>query len=109
MSIEESLKSEVGNRIYFANDILRNQKQNKGRPKMHYKLIKYKKMCGYKILEDISENVTLVQLMDSLGNLNHSISVVGNWIFESNYEKALVLNRASLDMICTPSVGEELV
>ena len=45
--------------------------------------------------------------MDSLGNVNHAISVVGNWIFDSNYEKVLVLNRASLDMICTPSVGEE--
>ena len=58
-------------------------------------------------LEDISANVTLVQLMDSLGNLNHAISVVGNWIFDSNYEKELVLNRASLDMICASSVGEE--
>ena len=64
-------------------------------------------MREYKILEDISENFTLVQLMDSLGNVNHAISVVGNWIFESNYEKALVLNRSSLDMIFTPSVGEE--
>ena len=40
-------------------------------------------------------------------NVNHAISVVVNWIFNSNYEKALVLNRASLDMICAPSVGEE--
>ena len=58
-------------------------------------------------MEDISANVTLVQLMDSLGNVNHAISVVGNWIFDSNYERALVHNRASLDMICAPSVGEE--
>ena len=43
---------------------------------------------------------------DSLGNVNYAISVVGYWIFDSNYEKALVLNRASLDMICAPSVGE---
>ena len=64
-------------------------------------------MREYKILEDISENVTLVKLTDSLGNVNHAISVVGNWIFDSNYEKALVLNRASLDMICAPYVGEE--
>ena len=63
-------------------------------------------MREYKMLEDISANVTLFQLMDSLGNVNHAISVVGNWIFDPNYEKALVLNRASLDMICTPSVGE---
>ena len=64
-------------------------------------------MGAYTIWEDISANVTLVQLMDSLGNVNHAISVVGNWIFDSNYEKALVLNRASLDMICARYVGEE--
>ena len=50
-------------------------------------------MRGYKNLGDISENVTLVQLMDSFGNVNHVISLVGNWIFDSNYQKALVLNR----------------
>ena len=45
--------------------------------------------------------------MDSMGNVNHAISIFGKLIFESNYEKALVLNRASLDKICAPSVGEE--
>ena len=74
---------------------------------MHYNLIKYKKKGIYIILEYISKHITLVQLMDSLGNVNHAISVVGKWIFDSNYEKALVLNRESLDMICAPSVGEE--
>ena len=107
MHIEESLKSEVGNRIDFANDILKKNKRNIVEPKMHYNLIKYKKKGQYKILEDISENVTLVQLMDSLGNVNHAISVVGYCIFDSNYYKALLLNRASLDMICAPFIGEE--
>ena len=74
---------------------------------MHYNLIKYKKKGEYKSLEDISANVTLVQLMDSLGNVNHAISVVGNWIFDSNYEKEIVFNRGLLDIICAPSVGEE--
>ena len=64
-------------------------------------------MGDYKILEDISANVTLVQLMDLIGNVNHAISVVGNWISELNYERALILNGASLDMIFAPSVGEE--
>ena len=73
---------------------------------MYYSLVKYKQKVSYDILKDISENVTLVQLMDTLGNVNHSISVVGNWIFDSNYKKALVLNRASLAMICAPSVVE---
>ena len=47
---------------------------------------------SYDILTDISENVTLAQLMDSLENANHAISVVGYWIFDSNYKRALVLN-----------------
>ena len=70
-------------------------------------LMKYKKKGLYKILEYISKHVTLVQFIDSLGNVNSDISVVGNWIFGSNYEKALVLNMASFDIICAPSVGEE--
>ena len=61
------------------------------------------------ILTDISEHVTLVQLMDYLGNVNHAISVVGYWIFDSNYEKSLILNRESLDMIFDPYVGEKQV
>ena len=101
------MKIEVGNRIYLSDNILKKKKRNKGEPKMHYNLMKYNKMVEYKILKDISANVTLVQLMYSLGNVNHDISVFGNWIFDLNYEKALVLNRASLDMICTWSVGEE--
>ena len=63
-----------------------NRKINKGETRVHYKLMKYKKMGDSKILEDISANVTLVQFMDSLGNVNHGISVVGSWIFDSNYE-----------------------
>ena len=105
MRIEESLKSEVGNRIDFANYILKDNKRNEGEARVNYNLIKNKKKGLHKILEDISENVTLVQLMDSLGNMNHNISVVGKWIFDSNYEKPLVLNRTSLDMICASSVG----
>ena len=43
---------------------------------VHYNLIKYKKKGKYKLLEDISENVTLFQLMDSFGNVNNAISIV---------------------------------
>ena len=88
------MKSEVGNRIHFATDIMQSKKRNKGKTRVHYSLMKYKKKGEYDILENISENVTLVQLMDSLGNVNLAISVVGSWIFDSNYERALVLNKA---------------
>ena len=51
------------------------------------------KKGGFDILKDISENVTLVQLMESLGKINHSTSIVDYWIFDSNYEQALRLTR----------------
>ena len=88
------MKSEVGNRIHFANEIMLNRKRNKSEARVHYNLIKYKKKGDYKILEYVSANVTLVHLMVSIGNVNHAISVVGNLIFDSNYERALVLNKA---------------
>ena len=62
----------MGNRIDFENAIF-----FKSEPKVHYSLVKHKKKGSYDILSDMSENVTLVQLMDYLRNLNHAISVVG--------------------------------
>ena len=59
----------------------------------------------FNILNNISEHVILVKLMDYIGNVNHVISVVGYRIFDSNYERVLVLNRESLDIICAPYVG----
>ena len=50
-------------------------------------------MAYFYILTYISEHVTLVQLMDSLGNVKNAFSVVGYWIFELSYKKSLVLNR----------------
>ena len=81
LRIEESLESEVGNRNVFVDAILKNKELNKGVAKMHYSVVKYKKKLSYDILKDISEIVTLFQLMYYSVNLNHSISVVGYWIF----------------------------
>ena len=72
-------------------------------------LKKWKKKGAFDILNDISEIFTLVQLMDTLGNANHAFIIVGNWIFDSNYEKLLPLTRESSDIICYTSVGEEQV
>ena len=63
-------------------------------------------MMLFDILKSVSENVTLVQLTDSPVNVNHAISIVGHWIFDSNYEKAMCLTKESLDLICSPSVYE---
>ena len=74
---------------------------------MYYSLVKYKQKGYYDIIKYISENVTLFQIMDSLVNVNHAISIVWYCIFDSNYKKALILHRSSLDMIFFPSVVEE--
>ena len=68
-----------------------------------------KKNDAFDILTNISGYVTLVQLMDSLGNVNHVISILGYWIFDSNYEKELCLPQQSLDVMCSPSIVEEQV
>ena len=59
-------------------------KKMKGEQKVHYRPVKYKKKGSYDIMKDISAHVTLVQLMDYLGNMNHDISVVGYCIIDSN-------------------------
>ena len=55
--------------------------------------MKYKNKGSYYVVGYISENFTLVQLMDSLGNVNHDISAVGYWIFDSDRKRALVHNK----------------
>ena len=50
---------------------------------MYYSPVKYEKKVYYDIMKDISEHVTLFQLMDSLENVNHAISAVGYCIFDS--------------------------
>ena len=77
--------------INFENAILKNEHNIQGETRVYYILRKYKNKVSYDILTDISESVTLVQLMGSLGNVNHAISVVGYCKFESNYKKHLYL------------------
>ena len=48
---------------------------------LYYNVNKYKHVGYFDILNNISEHVTLTQLMDYPGNVNYAISVVGYWIF----------------------------
>ena len=72
---------------------MKNRRKIKGEQNLQYNMTIWKKNDDFDILNDISEDVTLVQLMDSLGNANHAISIVGHWIFDSNYKKALCLTQ----------------
>ena len=77
----------------------------KGEHSLRYNIKLGQKKYALNILENIIEYVTLLQLMDSLGNVNHYISILGPWIFDSNYKNTLFLTHESLDIICSPSVG----
>ena len=79
------------NIIHFTNTIMKNRRQIKGEQNLKYNMTIQKKNDDCDILNDIIESVTLVQLMDLLGNVNHYIIIVGYWIFDSKYKKRLFL------------------
>ena len=72
---------------------MKNRRKIKGEYNLRYNLTICKKNDAFDILNDISEYFTLVQLMESLENVNRDISIVGYWIFDSNYKKALFLTK----------------
>ena len=68
---------------------MKNRRKINDEQNLQYNMTIWKKNNAFGIPNDICEYVTLVQLMDSLGNLNHAISIVGYWIFYSSYGKAI--------------------
>ena len=72
---------------------MKNRRKIKVEQNLRYNLTIWKKNDYFGILNDISEDVTLVQLMDSVENVNNSISVLGYLIFYSNYKKAHCLTQ----------------
>ena len=99
-SIEESLTLQTDNCkniIHFTNAIMKNRRKINVEQNLGYNMTIWKLNDAFDILNDISENVSLIQLMESLGNVNCAISIVGRWIFDSNYNKELCLTQESLD------------
>ena len=82
------------------------QVHNPGEQHLHYNIKKCKKQGSLGIINDISENVTLVQLMDTVGNVNNSVSIVVYLIFYFYCKNSLKLTLDSLNLVCSPSVGE---
>ena len=74
------------------------QVKKPGEQRLHYN-IKKRKTGQFDIIHGISENFTLVQLMASVGNFNHAVSIFRYWIFDSNHKKVLLLTLYSLNII----------
>ena len=72
---------------------MKNIRGIKGQQNLKYNLTIWKKNDDFDILNDISEDVTSVKLMESLGNLNRDISIVVHWVFDSNYGIVLCLTQ----------------
>ena len=77
--------------ISFYTDIMKYKVRMPDEQHLQYNNNKWIEQGNFDILHDISQNVTLVQLMDSVGNVNHAMSIVGYWIFVFNYKKSLPL------------------
>ena len=50
-------------------------------------------------MNDISDYVSLVQPVDTAGNVNHAVIIIGYWMYDSNYKTALPLIKESMDTI----------
>ena len=87
-------------RITLDNNIIKEHVRNPGDQNLHYNIKKCIKQGVFDILHDISEKITLVQIMDSVINVNHAVSIFGYWIFDSRYKKTLPLTLYSLNIIC---------
>ena len=64
-----------------------NRTHIKGEQHLRYNMKIWNKKDAFYILNNISEHVTLVKLIDSIENVNNDISIVGYWIFGYNSEK----------------------
>ena len=48
---------------------------------LHYKLVQCKKTGEFDIMDNFIGHVTLLQLVGSLGNVSHTVIMVGTWCF----------------------------
>ena len=83
--LESSLKIESSGYLYwinFPNKIMKDSVRKEGYQHLCYK---------FDILNDISDHMTLVKLIDTAINVNHAVSIIGCWIYDSNHKRALPL------------------
>ena len=79
--------------------MMKNRREIKGEQNLQYNLTIWKEKDDYDITNNINDDVTLVQLMESPENDNRAVSIVGYFIFDSNYKKELFLTQEYLDII----------
>ena len=93
--ITPSLKANY--RLILSQDGALNHVRDKGIPrcKISYKLLKEE--YGYDPLLEIYTYPTLIPLKDYFDRIQHCVTVVSKWVFESNFPFALPLKKDNLD------------
>ena len=71
------------------------------RPMWETVKIKNAAMVDWQSLGDLCPSVvTVVQIKDSTGNIEHCVSIVSGWIFDTNKKHAIKLSKEGLDACC---------
>jgi hypothetical protein len=87
----------------FFRDVITNCSTKEERCMFVLVRLKKKLLSSWDTLLDSSRyKLCLLGIASSDGKMDHAICVVGNWVFDSNYEKALPLSKETLD-ICASS------
>ena len=61
----------------------------------------------WNIYENGNEDLVVVCLRGSDGKEDYCVTLLGQWIFDSNFETALLLCKESLDLCCSSDTRKE--
>ena len=71
-------------RIKFSNKIITDHVRTKSQQRRCYELFQWKTRGEFYIINNISDYITLVQLIKTTGNVNHAVSINVYWIYYSD-------------------------
>ena len=78
-------------------NLLKNERRD-----FQFAKVKKNRLAAWSLFEETKNCVMcLVGLLSSDAKTDHAVAVAGNWIFDSNMERALPLSRESLDLCCS--------
>jgi len=96
-----SLSPGYKNRLALLTDYVTGRYRKAHDPKLGYSIKKFKASNpeSLQVLSDISPYPTVCVLENNFGGTLHSVTIVGNWIFDSNFAHAFPLSIMWLDYL----------
>jgi hypothetical protein len=95
--------SKTANPMKYLASIFATKMNKEERKKLEYVTLSRKKLKNWNVmLSPMDYVVCVLGIQSSDGKTDHAICIANGWIFDSTFEKALVLSAESLD-ICSSS------